>query len=88
MNEFCPSCDANVGFGTVVVIGCPLCGYKPDDYNDDNLELPTDEEIEEMLRQQRVWQRAERNAQRAAQRRRRKAADAAKTKKRLKRKKG
>ena len=36
-DEFCPACGANVGPGTLDVIGCPLCGYEPDD-DDDSLE--------------------------------------------------
>ena len=29
-DTFCPECGANVGPGTLDVIGCPLCGYDDD----------------------------------------------------------
>lgn len=35
---FCPECGANVGPGTLDVIGCPLCGY-----DDDVEDLDSDE---------------------------------------------
>jgi hypothetical protein len=45
--RFCPDCHANVGPGTIDIIGCPCCGYKReydyDEIDDDNHE---DEEVE------------------------------------------
>ena len=53
MDAFCPGCGANVGFGTIQIIGCPLCGYGEDqldddldDLDDDNDDLDDDEEDE------------------------------------------
>lgn len=34
VDAFCPSCGANIGPGTLDVIGCPLCRYEPDDDED------------------------------------------------------
>ena len=36
---FCPNCGANVGPGTLDSIGCPLCGYEPNDEFWDDLDL-------------------------------------------------
>ena len=48
MDEFCPSCRANIGFGTFSIIGCPLCGAEPEfdeeDF-DDEFEDDYDEEF-------------------------------------------
>lgn len=45
---FCPECGANIGPGTIDVIGCPLCGCEledPDDYDPlDDYEDLTDRE--------------------------------------------
>ena len=43
-DRFCPNCGANVGPGTISVIGCPCCGYgtgmddDDDDYEDEEEE--------------------------------------------------
>jgi hypothetical protein len=41
MNEFCPSCAANIGAGTFDAIGCPVCDAEPD-----NLAQDSDDEEE------------------------------------------
>ena len=43
--RFCPNCGANVGPGTLDIIGCPCCGYEReyDEVDDDN---DVDEEVE------------------------------------------
>jgi len=41
-DSFCPECGANVGPGTLEVLGCPLCGYAEewDDEEGDEEETP------------------------------------------------
>lgn len=35
-DSFCPDCGANIGPGTLDVLGCPLCGYHEyDDYEEE-----------------------------------------------------
>ena len=43
--RFCPNCGANVGPGTLDIMGCPCCGYEReyDEVDDNNDE---DEEVE------------------------------------------
>ncbi len=36
VDVFCPECGANVGPGTLEVIGCPLCGYEPEELEDED----------------------------------------------------
>lgn len=45
MDEFCPSCGANVGFGTISIIGCPLCGYGGYEPDNDELEEKENREV-------------------------------------------
>jgi hypothetical protein len=46
--RFCPNCAANVGPGTLDIIGCPCCGYEREygEVNDDDDEDDEDEEVE------------------------------------------
>lgn len=40
---FCPECGANIGPGTLEILGCPLCGYE---------EFADDEEEEEFFEEE------------------------------------